>query len=290
MWFRPSAISLQSPAKINASLRVVSKRDDGYHELEMINLPLELHDVVVVQKDRYAEDTFVTCDDIEIGNLRYNLCHKAVDAMREEFGFKDQFLIRIHKNIPFAAGLGGGSSNAAATIKAVSKLVGINPKDERVLKVAAKVGADVPFFMDPGPRFVTGFGDKSEPISLKDKWTCLIVRPRIGLSTKAVFDEWDKRKLESSVDIKPVMEALMRGDLLSAGALSGNDLEKVSTILVPEITKVLARLNADGFEFVRMTGSGSSVFALTKNDELARLSAVKYENEGYIVCITKTTI
>ena len=286
MLFQKNSLVVKSHAKINVSLRVLSKRDDGYHNLEMVNLPLELHDVIEIER-MHAPDTYVTCDDIALSSAHHNLCAKAVEAMRNEFGFKDNFDISIHKEIPFAAGLGGGSSNAAAVMSALVFLLHLKTTAEQLNKVALSIGADVPFFMMNKPALVTGIGEKIEVIPVKKSYNCLIVKPQAGLSTADVFAIADK--FESvAIDTPNVVKALANGDDELLAKSIGNDLCLPATSLLPEVGKIVDSLRSDGVSLVCMSGSGSSVYALSSDSKILAKAARRYLGLGYIVRLTKT--
>ncbi|MCI1245217.1 MAG: 4-(cytidine 5'-diphospho)-2-C-methyl-D-erythritol kinase [Bacilli bacterium] len=284
-----SSLILKSYSKINVSLRVLGKREDAYHLLEMVNLPLELHDIIEISKFPHAEDTFITCDDIGLQNARHNLCSKAVDAMRKEFGFKDNFSISIHKEIPFAAGLGGGSSNAATVILAINRLLNLRAPLERLSKVGRTVGADVPFFLYDKPAKVTGIGESLEPILVKKVYNCLIVKPQKGLSTTDVFsvaDRFDRTK----IDTANVIKALETGNDELLGQNIGNDLYEPAVSLLPEVKEVVDSLREGGFAISNMSGSGSACFALSDNIKKLKAKAKEYEAKGYIVRLTRTIV
>jgi 4-diphosphocytidyl-2-C-methyl-D-erythritol kinase len=286
MLFKKNSLTLKSYAKINVSLRVLDKRDDGYHDLEMVNLPLELHDIITIEKMPNATDTYITCDDIGLKNARHNLCSKSVEAMRQEFGFKDNFSIGIHKEIPFAAGLGGGSSNAAVVIMALVDLLGLKTTPEVLNRIGKSIGADVPFFFSNKPALVTGIGEVIQPIPCQKKYNCLIVKPVNGLSTKDVFDEVEKFP-RLPINTQDVMKALANGDDALLAQSFGNDLYAPAVSLLPEVKDLVDSLKKEGLSLVAMSGSGSSVFALS--DDLKKLTKLsrKYEDNGYIVRLTK---
>jgi len=284
-----NSLIVKSYAKINVSLRVVGKRDDDYHLLEMVNLPLELHDIIEISKFPNSSDTYITCDDIGLQNARHNLCAKAVEAMRKEFGFKDNFNIAIHKEIPFAAGLGGGSSNAAIVILAINTILGLNSPLERLSKVGESIGADVPFFLVNKPAKVTGIGEKIDLVKAKKAYGCLIVKPQKGLSTTDVFavaDHFDR----TIIGTDNVIKALETGDDALLAANMGNDLYAPAVSLLPEIGDLVASLKKEGFILSGMSGSGSACFALSDNAKLLKDKAKLYDSKGYIVCLTKTMI
>lgn len=290
MWlFKKHSMDLQSPSKINVSLRVLDRREDAYHSLEMVTLPLALHDVIEMSVDRLSEDTFITCDDIGLSNVHHNLCKKAVDAMRKEFGFKENFHISIHKEIPFAAGLGGGSSNAAAVMKGIVSLLQIKTDEETLGRVGLSVGADVPFFLSGHPALVSGIGENLTPIKVKRQYFCLIVKPKEGLSTKTVFEACDSFK-RLPIETPNVLRALEEGDDALLAKSIGNDLYEPACSLLPKVGEIVSTLKEKGFAIASMTGSGSSCFAfdgdLKKLKDMARF----FIEKGYFAVVTKTLL
>ncbi len=278
---------VKSFAKINLSLSIKGKRDDGYHYLEMVNLPLALHDTIEITHTPYLKDTFVTCDEPHLNALHHNLCTKAVQAMREYFGFNDNFIIHIHKEIPFAAGLGGGSSNAAAVMLAIDKILKLNAPSETLNLIGASLGADVPYFLACAPALVTGIGEIDTPIKAKDSYEVLLLKPDEGLSTADVYKNCDEFE-RLSIDTRKVVKGLETGNpsLIAEGA--GNDLYPCALKRLPVIGEYISMLKEDGFFYVAMSGSGSAVFALTQDPKIAKAAYKKYEKKGLNVILTKT--
>ena len=128
--------SVKSFAKINISLDIVKKREDGYHELDSVMLPIDLHDSIIIETLSVGSDNFVTVDDFSNGLIHYNLASSAINALSDKYGFTTKFRIYIHKNIPMQAGLGGGSSNAAFTMKAVNSILNLKATDEELIELA----------------------------------------------------------------------------------------------------------------------------------------------------------
>lgn len=273
-------------AKINLSLRVLGTREDGYHTLEMVNLPIALHDILTVEILRGGRSTFITCDDLRLIGVKHNLCQKAVDAMRKEFGFKDEFIIDIHKEIPFGAGLGGGSSNAAVTIRAINTLLHLHASEETLCRVGATVGADVPFFLKNVPSKVTGIGEIMEPVKVKKAYHCLIVKPEASLSTKDVYAICDNFP-RAQIDTDKVIEGLVKDDLDLIGASMGNDLMAPAVSLLPTVTDICDDFKKLGFKVAMMSGSGSSCFGLTNDMKLLKEATKHFEKLGHIVLPTK---
>lgn len=287
--FEKTQIVAKSYAKINLSLKVVGKNQEGYHLLEMVNLPLELHDVIEINRDDHASSTHTICDDVALNNHRHNLCTKAVEAMREKYKFKENFLISIHKEIPFAAGLGGGSSNAAAVIKSLATLLKINATKEDLVSIGLDIGADVPFFLDNKPAKVTGIGEIVEPIQVKKQYFCLVVKPEEGLSTKAVYEICDNFG-HADIDTESVIRALKEGDDDLLAKSIGNDLYSPAAKLLPEVKTIVDSLKGYGLTISGMSGSGSACFALSTDMKLLKAAYKHFEKDGYIVKLAKVII
>lgn len=278
---------IKAHAKINIVLNVLGKDDDGYHQLDMVNLPLELHDSIEISILSESSDSFITCDDIEMEDTKYNLITIAIAKAREKYKFKQQFNIHVYKEIPISAGLAGGSANAAAVLNALFQLLKIKPTNEEKIELAKSIGADVLYCMVNIPARVRGIGEIIEPIKLKKSYQVLIVKPRKGLSTKNVFDKADNMELENG-NVENVIDALAKGDdeLLSLSV--HNALEQPSFSMLPEIAKIKESLIKDGLKTVLMSGSGSSIIALDNDvKKLVKLEK-KYAKMGYDTRLTRT--
>lgn len=277
---------IKAHAKINLYLDVVSRREDGYHNLDMIMLPIELHDSISVSFLPNAKDSYVTCDHVDCGDGKYNSITIMLSELRKKYKFKQNFNIVVHKEIPIRSGLGGGSSNAAAAMKAILSLLKLNPPKEELIDICKRVGADVPFCYYNAPAHVTGIGEGISPIKLAKKYHVVIIKPDEGLSTKTVFEESDKCELSHSSPDN-IIKALESGDedLLSSSLF--NSLEQVSIKLLPEIARIKDMLKEDGFDKILMSGSGSAVFALTSDLHKAQKMSRKYDKMGFDTYLTR---
>lgn len=275
---------VKSYAKINIALNVLDKKEDGYHELDSIMVPLELHDSLIVS-EHYKDDNFVTIDDFSIDFSDYNITSLAIDSLSDKYGFKNRYRVLIHKVIPIKAGLGGGSSNAAAIMKALNKTLKLNISDEELMNIGLTLGADVPFFVKCVPARCRGIGEKIEPITIKNNYYVLIVKPNEGLATKKVFDKADELKL-SVGNIDDVVDALASGDDEKLAKSMHNSLESAAISMLPEIKKIKNYLIDRGLKLVQMTGSGSAVFALSQDKKILKKIERELEDK-YIVELTK---
>lgn len=270
---------LKSYAKINLCLNIKHNREDGYHELDMIMVPVELHDSILMSEVKKAPDNYVTIDDFSLGAIDYNLATLAIDKMAAKYKFKNKFRVFIHKVIPIKAGMGGGSSNAAFAMKGVNKYLKLNIPDEELMEIAAPLGADIPFFIKCQPSRCQGVGEKLEPIFIKNNYYVLIVKPKQGCSTKDVFALFDKNPQFNAGNVDEVINALANGDDELLAKAMFNTLQPYAIELVPEIKAIIDLLHNEGLNMVQMSGSGSAVFALSTdkkklNNILKRLDGV----------------
>lgn len=276
---------LKSNAKINICLNVVNKREDGYHELDMVMVPIEMHDSMLLTMLGKKVDNYITIDDFSLGETQYNLATYAIETMQKEFGFDQKFRVSIHKVLPIQAGLGGGSSNAAFTMVGVNKLLKLGASDEKLMEIGAKLGADIPFFIKNKPARCQGIGEKLTPITIKNDYWVLVVKPKAGCSTKEIFRICDSTETKQC-DVDTVIKALEEGDDELLANSIGNSLEEAAIQLVPEIQTIKDKLKECGFKIVLMSGSGSSVFALSTDKKLIKKVALKLEDD-YLVAVTR---
>lgn len=275
---------LKSYAKINISLNVLNKHEDGYHELDSVMLPIELHDSLIMEEQKIMNN-HVTIDDFSLSFHDFNLISLAIDALSAKCKFKNKFRILVHKNIPMQGGLGGGSSNAATVMNAINKQLKLNISDEEMIKIAAKLGADIPFFLKSVPARAQGIGEKLTPITVKNNYYVLIVKPNEGLSTRAVFNACDEMEIQTT-NIDDVILALETGDDELLANSIYNSLENAAIKLLPEVATVKQILLEEGLKIVLMSGSGSCVFALSQNKKELKRIASKLEDR-YFVELTK---
>lgn len=276
---------VKSYAKINICLNVLGKQEDGYHQLDMVMLPLMLHDSILLSKLTNAPDNYVTIDDFTMGDIQYNLATFAIDTMQKKYGFSEKFRVFIHKVLPIQAGLGGGSSNAAATMLGVQKLLNLQIEEDEMIQIGKKLGADVPFFLKNIPCRCEGIGEKLTPINIKNDYYVLVVKPEQGCSTKDIYGLADTMEIKT-YNVDKVIEALEKGDDDMLVEYMGNSLEPAGISRVPEIQKIKDYLKEQGLKIVMMSGSGSCVFAMSTNKKLIKKIGLELEDK-YRVDITK---
>ena len=247
---------VKAPAKINLYLDVLGKREDGYHDLDMVMLPLEMHDTISFERVPNARYTHIVSDTVERQIINHNSIYRTHELLEKQYEYKHNFIIKVHKEIPIYAGLGGGSANAAAALRYFKRVGKLKMTEEEEINFCTQIGADVPFCLKNVPAHVEGIGEKITPIKVKKQYFVLIIKPKQGLSTKTVFTECDKHNLKHG-NVNDVIKALETGDdKLLANSLF-NSLEEVSMELCPEVKEVKEMLLKDKFKAVLMTGSGS---------------------------------
>ena len=279
-------IVVRSYAKINLCLDITGVREDGYHLLDMVMVPIELHDTLLIEETPRAVDNYITLDDFTIGDSQYNTVSKAIDFFTETKGVKTKFKIDLHKVIPMKAGLGGGSSNAAFTLKAINEYKKLNLSDEELCEEAVKIGADVPFFIKNKPARCLGVGEVVQPISIKNDYFVLIVKPENGCPPKDVYKLSDKVKNWPHGNVDTVVKALEDGDDELLAKSMFNVLEESSIQIVPEINTIKDELKELGLSIVMMSGSGSAVFALSADKKLIKNAFKVMDKKGRHVILT----
>ena len=248
-------MQILAPAKINLSLRVVGKRADGFHEIETLLAPISLYDKIDIEKQNRWID-FI-CDDPALSTGDDNLVVRAAKLFLERTKIKGGVSIKLQKKIPHGAGLGGGSSNAAATLRALNELFETKLSREELLKVASEIGSDVPFFLFESAALCKGRGEIVEPTKLKTKLSVLLLKPSFGVPTAWAYSRWEESKEISDVSYAP--QSLN-------GQTFVNDLERpvfAKFVFLAQLKSWL--LKQSEVNAALMSGSGSTVFAVLKD-------------------------
>ena len=263
-------LKVHAPAKINLSLRVVAVRADGYHELRTIFQSIALHDTLTIRAER-GPFRF-EADDPACPGDSTNLVWRAVEQVWAAAGRRGAvkgLAIRLTKRIPMQAGLGGGSSDGAAAIRAVGALLRVSPARQHA--VAASLGADVPYFLQGGTALGLGRGDRLYPlIDQPSSWIALVL-PNFGVSTTDAFGWWDDAGTGASESPEP-----------------GNDLQAPVAARHPEINRIATALTRAGASYAAMSGSGSAVFGLFKRRVDAQRAAASLAGRRRRALVTRT--
>jgi len=279
-----SSMKIQAPAKLNIRLKVTGRRADGYHELASIMVPVSLFDYLELKMIDQRGIT-LTCQGLAVLNNEENLVHQAAQAFFSRTGIKQSLSIKLIKNIPVAAGLGGGSSDAASTLKAMNEMWSNPLTIQDLAELAVSLGADVAFFLHSRPCIARGIGEILEPIGKWPKFWYVIVTPPLSVSTSWVYDNL---KLELTTDkYEDILHVLKKEPLKIADILE-NDLEAVTASHFPVINTIKISLVDTGAEGALMSGSGPSVFGIFKSKDHA-LSAKRHlasQNLGEVFAVT----
>lgn len=259
-------ITAKAYAKINWSLGICGDRPDGYHDLDMLMQRIELCDELTFENARWLT---LNIDGQRLPTGDRNLVIRSANALNDLLGTRYGARITLKKHIPSRAGLGGGSADSAATLLALNRLWNLNLPIRTLAQLGKKLGADVPYCLHNGLARVQGIGEIVTPLEKSPVYPMVIVTPGGGLSTPAVFQEWNKGYPMNQPDNAALAAALMGGDLDRAQMLSLNDLEAPAIALMPEIGELIEKFRTMGAKYVRMTGSGSTVFAVFESDEAA---------------------
>jgi 4-diphosphocytidyl-2-C-methyl-D-erythritol kinase len=276
-------LHLDTPAKINPYLRVTGRRADGYHDISTVFLPLrDLTDRVVITPARQGRLT-VSCRAPGVPDGEGNLAWRAAAAFAQATGIEPAWRIGVRKEIPVAAGLGGGSSDAAAVLRLLHALHPVLA-DADLLALAARLGADVPFFLDPAPKIATGIGEKLAAFPLRRPLPVLLVFPEFPISAAWAYAHWQPDPTPAA--IAPLLSALRARNLARIRKHLANDLAPAAFAKFP-LLRLLRQVLADlGAETVGMTGSGPSLFAfLPQADDAHRLArSLRRSFSGTIRC------
>jgi 4-diphosphocytidyl-2-C-methyl-D-erythritol kinase len=269
---------VKSYAKINWTLDVLFKREDGYHELRTIYQTVSLHDKLRISRTSGAIE--ILCDDERVPADETNLAHKAALLLRDAANIKAGARIEIEKRIPVAAGLGGGSSNAAATLLGLARLWRVELAEREMFRLAAILGSDVPFFLIGGTALGVGRGEEVYGIEEAKCDSLLLVNPGFAVSTAGAYGRLSRLTMKDAARIIPFT-------LFAAKAIrelplaASNDLEETVSAAHPEIAEVKRRLLSLGARRALMSGSGATVFAVFDNSQMSERAQFEMRAAGY---------
>ena len=280
---------VHAPAKLNLFFEVLAKRDDGYHEIETLMCPIDLYDTIFFQKESGGQlhlecESVVQCPasrktaTIELPHGRDNLVLRAVELVRRKAGVTSGAKLRLVKRIPTAAGLGGGSSDAAAALLAANVGWGLNWSPGELASAAEELGSDVPFFLADGPAVCRGRGERVEPVDGVGTLHFVVVRPPAGLATAAVYGVC--RAATSPRRVETLLEALSQGNMKQTGRLLFNRLQPAAETLSPWIERLRRSFAAEDFIGHGMSGSGTSYFGVCRHASHARRVARRLQANG----------
>ncbi|AZN38897.1 4-(cytidine 5'-diphospho)-2-C-methyl-D-erythritol kinase [Paenibacillus albus] len=268
----------KAPAKINLLLDVKRKREDGFHEVEMIMTMVDLADRL--EMEELPRDTIIISSQAGYIPLdEKNLAFQAARLIKDRYNVRKGVYIHLDKKIPVAAGLAGGSSDAAATLRGLNRLWGLGISEEELCELGAELGSDVPFCVTGGTAIARGRGEKLERISNPPQCWVILAKPPINVSTADVYGKLRANELKQHPSTSDMLSAISSGSFAGVCTYLGNVLETVTLQLHPEVLQmkeIMQRLGADG---VLMSGSGPTVFGLVSKE--AKVSRIYNGLRGF---------
>lgn len=277
---------IRANAKINLSLDIIGKREDGYHLLEMVMQSIDLYDEV--QLDEIEEGIVLDCDKNYIPLDNRNIAYKAAELLMRTFNLNKGVSVKISKNIPVAAGLAGGSTDAAAVLKGMNELFKLHLSEEELMALGLQLGADVPFCIKGGTCLCTGIGEKIEVLEPFSDQIVLLVKPPFGVSTREAYGGFELDKIKKHVETRKLISAMDSKDLSLMNYHMRNLLENVILRKHPMVKNLKQSLMRLGAITSLMSGSGPTVYGLFDDLQKAKNAMVFFDKSGNEVILTKT--
>ena len=282
-------IKLKALAKINLGLDVVRRREDGYHEVRMVMQTIHLYDQLLIQKSETPG--------IQIhSNLSFlpvnenNLVYKAGKLLMDEFDIHTGVSVELNKHIPVAAGMAGGSTDAAAMLYGMNQLFGLKLKRKDLMERGVQIGADVPYCIMRGTALAEGIGEKLSSLPPMVKCPVLIAKPAVSVSTKFVYQNLKLNEQTPHPDIDAVITDIRNSDLDNICADMGNVLETVTIPNYPVIAQIKEQMLKSGAKASMMSGSGPTVFGLFGDEETAQRARAEMKASGLAKQVYLTSI
>ncbi len=279
-------ISLKAHAKINLSLDVLSRRADGYHTLQMIMQTIQLHDTITIEK--IPSGVEILCEAPYVPNNSSNIAYKAAEAMLLKYNIQAGVKIEVSKKIPVAAGLAGGSTDAAAVLKGMNTLFDLGIDQDELMQLGKTIGADVPYCIMGGTALAEGIGEVLTKLPAPGNIPLILVKPRIGVSTAWVYKSLDLKKVTERPDTKLLMTAIHAGDINTLVLNMKNVLESVTCKRYSVIENIKKDLKRHGALGSMMSGSGPTVFGIFEDVEKADYAFNKLKNSKHECILTHT--
>ncbi|WP_461207385.1 4-(cytidine 5'-diphospho)-2-C-methyl-D-erythritol kinase [Clostridium sp. DL1XJH146] len=279
-------MQLKAYAKINLSLDVIGKRNDGYHLLKMIMQNIDLYDEIDIEK--IEKGIIVQTDKIYIPDDERNLAYKAAKLFIDSYNISEGVKIIIKKNIPVAAGLAGGSSDAATVLRCMRELFEKDISNEELMELSLKIGSDIPYCIIGGTALCEGIGEIVTPLKTFKNKIVVIVKPNFGLSTKEVYKDFEVDKVHRHPNTDKVIEGIENDSINIVAMNLMNLLENVSYRMYPILRELKKDIKNMGALGSLMSGSGPTMYGLFEDKEKAIKCYEKYKSKYNEVYITKT--
>lgn len=262
-------LDVKARAKINLGLDVCRRLENGYHEVKMVMQTVDIYDELSLKKRQEPDIVLLINSRDDLGRLEDNLIYKAARLMQEHYGIRQGVEISLKKKIPVAAGMAGGSTDAAATMLAMNELFALGREKEELMELALPLGADIPFCIMGGTALAEGIGEKLTSLPAPPKAVLVVVKPPIMVPTGKVYQSLDLNGLEKHPDIDGMVQALKDGDLKGITQRMENVMETVTETEFPIITDIKKMLTGNGALNAMMSGSGPSIFGVFTNGTMA---------------------
>ena len=282
------SIRLKARAKINLGLDVLGKREDGYHEVRMVMQTIGIYDRLILTKIP-EEEIRITSNLAFLPVNENNLIYKAIKLLKEEYHFPGGVSVDLNKFIPVAAGMAGGSTDAASTMFGVNRLFGLNLSMGKMMELGVRLGADVPYCVMRGTALAEGIGEKLTRITPVPHMWILIAKPQINVSTRLVYQQLDMGGIQKHPDIDGIIRAIEAQDVVRIAQSMGNVLENVTVPLYPVIETIKQDMLSHGAINAMMSGSGPTVFGIFPDEQttLACQAFLKKKGDARQVYITE---
>lgn len=274
-------LELKALGKINLGLDILGRRENGYHDVRMVMQTVYLYDRVTLEKTR--EPGIEICTNLGFLPVNENnIAYKAADLMIREFGIQEGMRITLEKHIPVAAGMAGGSSNAAAVLFGMNRMFSLGLSEEELKTRGVTLGADVPYCIMRGTVLAEGIGEILTPLPAMPKCYVLIAKPPLSASTKTVYEKIDEQGIQRHPDIDGILEGLNAGNLEKIASSMGNVLEQVMLKEYPVLDQIKDTMKQAGAMNAMMSGSGPTVFGIYENRSTAKAAAERLKNTGLV--------
>ena len=282
------SIRLKARAKINLGLDVLGKREDGYHEVRMVMQTIGIYDRLILTKIP-EEEIRITSNLAFLPVNENNLIYKAIKLLKDEYHFPGGVSVDLNKFIPVAAGVAGGSTDAASTMFGVNRLFGLNLSMGKMMELGVRLGADVPYCVMRGTALAEGIGEKLTRITPVPHMWILIAKPQINVSTRLVYEQLDMGGIQKHPDIDGIIRAIEAQDVVRIAQSMGNVLENVTVPLYPVIETIKQDMLSHGAINAMRSGSGPTVFGIFPDEQttLACQAFLKEKGDARQVYITE---
>lgn len=272
-------MELKALGKINLGLDVLGKRPDGYHDVRMVMQTIYLYDQITITK-RKGPGIGLSTNLFYLPVNENNLAYRAAKLLMDEFEIRSGVDIFLEKHIPVAAGMAGGSSNAAAVLYGINRMFDLGLSTEELMKRGVSLGADVPYCIMRGTVLAEGIGEILTPLPPMPRCQIVVAKPPVSVSTKMVYEKIDSRRIVEHPDIDGIIDGLKEGDVTKIASCMGNVLEQVTVEEYPVIDKIKKLMNEGGAKGAMMSGSGPTVFGIFTEKSLAKKAALKIREAG----------